>query len=277
MERLFNLLDLIILFISSSVFLLFAAKIVNAKRRSFKRVFFTTLIDGIAFRLILYFLDLSIPMLGGSITFSELILISIIPSFFVFSIITMLIFGTTFCEGILAELIRWPPSIYLSIIIIGLLTFSITGFPFMSQITTFKSNWLFAHISCSYLAYGAFFISFLYAIGYLIGLAIMKKETEGLKILQSVEGKIAFLGLLFLSFSIITGSMWAKDAWGSYWAWDPKEIWSLTTWIIYAAYLHRRYFLEKHGRCMAYISIICFIFTLLLYAVTSAILSNLSF
>ena len=48
------------------------------------------------------------------------------------------------------------------------------------------------------------------------------------------------VGFLLLGIGIITGAVWANYAWGSYWSWDPKETWSLITWLIYAAFLHAR-------------------------------------
>ena len=64
---------------------------------------------------------------------------------------------------------------------------------------------------------------------------------------------------------IITGSVWAKQAWGAYWQWDPKETWSLITWIIYAILLHARLVKNWKGKKIAYISIIGFISILITY------------
>ena len=48
------------------------------------------------------------------------------------------------------------------------------------------------------------------------------------------------LGFPLLTIGIIAGGVWANEAWGSYWSWDPKETWSLITWLVFAAYLHTR-------------------------------------
>ena len=48
------------------------------------------------------------------------------------------------------------------------------------------------------------------------------------------------LGFPFLTIGIIAGAVWANEAWGSYWSWDPKETWALITWLIFAAYIHAR-------------------------------------
>ena len=52
--------------------------------------------------------------------------------------------------------------------------------------------------------------------------------------------RIIGLGFPFLTIGIIAGGVWANEAWGSYWSWDPKETWALITWIIFATYLHAR-------------------------------------
>lgn len=68
-------------------------------------------------------------------------------------------------------------------------------------------------------------------------------EFSRLKLLQSLDNwsyRIIGLGFPFLTIGIIAGGVWANEAWGSYWSWDPKETWALITWIIFATYLHAR-------------------------------------
>ena len=68
-------------------------------------------------------------------------------------------------------------------------------------------------------------------------------ELGKLKLLQSLDNwsyRIIGLGFPFLTIGIIAGGVWANEAWGSYWSWDPKETWALITWIVFATYLHSR-------------------------------------
>jgi cytochrome c-type biogenesis protein CcsB len=68
-------------------------------------------------------------------------------------------------------------------------------------------------------------------------------ELGKLKLLQSLDNwsyRIIGLGFPFLTIGIISGGVWANEAWGSYWSWDPKETWALITWLVFAAYLHAR-------------------------------------
>jgi len=74
------------------------------------------------------------------------------------------------------------------------------------------------------------------------------------------------LGFIFLTLGIVTGSVWAHYAWGSYWSWDPKETWSLITWLTYAVMLHARLVRGWRGRRMAIMAIVgfgCVLFTYL--------------
>ena len=68
-------------------------------------------------------------------------------------------------------------------------------------------------------------------------------EFGKLKLLQSLDNwsyRIIGLGFPFLTIGIISGGVWANEAWGSYWSWDPKETWALITWLVFATYLHAR-------------------------------------
>jgi cytochrome c-type biogenesis protein CcsB len=78
-----------------------------------------------------------------------------------------------------------------------------------------------------------------------------------------------------LSAGIFTGAVWAHYAWGSYWSWDPKETWSLITWIVYALYLHARLMRGWKGKKIAVLSIIGFASVIFTYFGVNFILSGL--
>jgi len=75
----------------------------------------------------------------------------------------------------------------------------------------------------------------------------------------------AALGFVFLAIGIITGSVWAHYAWGAYWSWDPKETWSLITWLVYAIMIHARYVRGWHGKRLAVLAVIGFVCMLFTY------------
>ena len=132
-----------------------------------------------------------------------------------------------------------------------------------------RSNWLGFHVSTAIIAYGAFGVSFVLGVIFLLrermrAHGFLDEHIPNREKLDVIAYRSVSLGLLFLTFTIITGAIWAERAWGSYWSWDPKETWSLVTWIIYAAYLHLRIRRGWQGRAAAIFAVIgfvCVIFT----------------
>ena len=79
---------------------------------------------------------------------------------------------------------------------------------------------------------------------------------------QSAYRLFAFVFPLW-TFAIMAGAIWAENAWGKYWSWDPKETWALVTWLVFACYLHARATAGWKGRRAAYIALAglsCFVF-----------------
>lgn len=134
-----------------------------------------------------------------------------------------------------------------------------------------KSNWPIAHVITCFLGYAAFSVAFGISVMYLF----KQKEVQGTsslvshfpkaQVLDELNHQMIMFGFLFLSIGIITGSVWANSAWGSYWSWDPKETWSLITWFIYATLLHARMMRGWYGKRIAYLSIIGFLAVLFTY------------
>ena len=132
-----------------------------------------------------------------------------------------------------------------------------------------RSNWLGFHVSTAIIAYGAFGVSFVLSVIFLLrdrmkASGFLDQHIPNREKLDMISYRSVSLGLLFLTFTIVTGAIWAERAWGSYWSWDPKETWSLVTWIIYAAYLHLRIRRGWQGRVAAVfaaVGFVCVIFT----------------
>ena len=128
-------------------------------------------------------------------------------------------------------------------------------------VPSLQSNWLMMHVSMMMVSYATLIIGSLLSILYLT-FTFFKKEKGNIEtsttniltiqqnnvgsqlpILQIVDiwsYRIIGLGFPFLTLGIISGAVWANEAWGSYWSWDPKETWALITWLIFAVYLHSR-------------------------------------
>jgi cytochrome c-type biogenesis protein CcsB len=147
-----------------------------------------------------------------------------------------------------------------------------------------QSNWLIAHVITCFLGYAAFAVSCSLSIMFLIRNSKKdpKKGKEGLWAffpglpeLDELIYKTIIIGFLLLTLGIATGSVWAHSAWGTYWSWDPKETWSLITWLLYAALLHARLMRGWHGKRIAWLSIIGFACVLFTYFGVNFILSGL--
>lgn len=143
-----------------------------------------------------------------------------------------------------------------------------------------QSNWLFYHVFTAVFSYGAFGVAFGLGILYL-ALTKMKDDSfikRHLPQIQKIEPliyKTVAFGFLFLTLVIISGAVWAQQAWTRYWAWDPKETWSLITWIIYAVFLHARINRKIKGSSLAWFSIIGFISVLFTYMGVNVLLPSL--
>ena len=83
-------------------------------------------------------------------------------------------------------------------------------------------------------------------------------RTNFLSQVDKWSSRIISLGFPFLTIGIIAGAVWANEAWGSYWSWDPKETWALITWLIFAAYLHLRLIVGVTGKGPAFLASIAF-------------------
>lgn len=132
-----------------------------------------------------------------------------------------------------------------------------------------KSNWLFFHVLLCFVAYAAFFISFIAGILYLIGGSRIRLD------LDKLSYRNILFGFPFLTAGIISGSVWAKQAWGTYWNWDPKETWSLVLWLIYLVYLHLRTGRGWKGKGPAWISVLGFAAVLFTYFGVNYLLPSL--
>jgi cytochrome c-type biogenesis protein CcsB len=97
----------------------------------------------------------------------------------------------------------------------------------------------------------------------------------GLRILDDLSYKMVMVGFPLLTLGIVTGAAWANYAWGTYWSWDPKETWSLITWLVYAAFLHARFTAGWRGKRTAVLSVIGFAAVVFTYIGVNFVLSGL--
>ncbi len=143
-----------------------------------------------------------------------------------------------------------------------------------------RSSWLGIHVSTVIVAYGAFGVSFVLSIMFLLrdrmkangfwDAHIPKREK-----LDTISYRCVSLGMMFLTVTIGFGGIWAENAWGSYWTWDPKETWALITWVIYLVYLHLRIRKGWNGRTAAIFGVVGFVCVLFTYIGVNTLLPGL--
>ncbi len=135
-----------------------------------------------------------------------------------------------------------------------------------------QSYWLAIHVTAITLATGAFVVAALFAVVYLLADRHDKRVAAGLptragaifrflpapKMIDQLAYRTVVFGFPLWTFGIIAGAIWADEAWGRYWGWDPTETWAFITWVVYAGFLHARATAGWRGRRSAYIQLIGF-------------------
>ena len=186
----------------------------------------------------------------------------------------------------------WPsPIVAASATPMGLGCIAFASFALPDQLQTsaplvpaLRSSWLVMHVSVIMVSYAALLVGSLLSLAVLftdmgkalelrsssIGSGGYRKAvatTEGGVIqlqsvqfstneqLDSLSYRTITVGFLMLTVGIVSGAVWANEAWGSYWSWDPKETWALICWLVYAAYLHTRLSRGWQGRRPALVAV----------------------
>jgi cytochrome c-type biogenesis protein CcsB len=146
-----------------------------------------------------------------------------------------------------------------------------------------RSSWLVMHVSVIMMSYAALLVGSLLSLGVLWTQRTQPLELRGSSIgsggyqrslitsngpvqleaapmalgeqLDNLSYRTITVGFLLLTVGIISGAVWANEAWGSWWSWDPKETWALICWLVYAAYLHTRLTRGWQGRRPALVAV----------------------
>ena len=124
---------------------------------------------------------------------------------------------------------------------------------------------LTVHVAVAIVAYGGFAVAFAAAALFLVQPETGRRGLPRPEILDEISYRAVVIGFPFLTLVIVLGALWAEQAWGTYWNWDPKETASLVTWLIYGAYLHARVVRGWHGKRSAALLVLGFAATLFTY------------
>jgi cytochrome c-type biogenesis protein CcsB len=110
-----------------------------------------------------------------------------------------------------------------------------------------RSYWLVIHVTVANIAVAAFTLGMALTVVYLVKDAFARSSRASLldrfpapAALERLAYSLHIVAFPLWTFSLIAGAIWARQAWGSYWNWDPKEVWTFVIWVVYAAYLHAR-------------------------------------
>jgi cytochrome c-type biogenesis protein CcsB len=139
-----------------------------------------------------------------------------------------------------------------------------------------QSYWMKIHVPANFVGYGAFSLAAMVAAAYLLAKkGILVTRLPSLDVLDDVMYKSIAVGFAFFTIATILGAMWAAEAWGGYWSWDPKETWALIVWLNYAAWLHLRMVKGLRGPVLAWWALIGLIVTTFAFLGVNMFLSGL--
>jgi cytochrome c-type biogenesis protein CcsB len=146
-----------------------------------------------------------------------------------------------------------------------------------------QSYWMKIHVPANFVGYGAFAMAAMIGVAYLLKSWRQSVNPQGLlattlpekAVMDDLMYKSIALGFAFFTLATILGALWAAEAWGGYWSWDPKETWALIVWLNYAAWLHMRMTKGWHGRPMAWWAVIGLFVTLFAFLGVNMFLSGL--
>lgn len=146
-----------------------------------------------------------------------------------------------------------------------------------------QSYWMKIHVPANFVGYGAFAMAAMIGVAYLLKASqqihnqqgILATSLPDLVIMDDLMYKTIALGFAFFTVATVLGALWAAEAWGGYWSWDPKETWALIVWLNYAAWLHMRMTKGWNGNPMAWWAVVGLFVTLFAFLGVNMFLSGL--
>lgn len=139
-----------------------------------------------------------------------------------------------------------------------------------------QSYWMKIHVPANFIGYGAFSLAAMVAGAYLLAKrGILASRLPAPHVLDDLMYKAIAVGFAFFTIATILGAMWAAEAWGGYWSWDPKETWALIVWLNYAAWLHLRLMKGLRGSMLAWWALVGLLVTTFAFLGVNMFLSGL--
>ncbi|MFZ6760276.1 c-type cytochrome biogenesis protein CcsB [Undibacterium sp. Ji50W] len=139
-----------------------------------------------------------------------------------------------------------------------------------------QSWWMKIHVPANFIGYGTFALAAMVSVAYLLkSKGYLVDRLPALEVLDDVMYKAIAVGFAFFTIATILGALWAADAWGGYWSWDPKETWALIVWLNYAAWLHMRLMKGLRGQVAAWWALVGLVVTTFAFLGVNMFLSGL--
>jgi cytochrome c-type biogenesis protein CcsB len=139
-----------------------------------------------------------------------------------------------------------------------------------------QSWWMKIHVPANFIGYGTFALAAMIGVAYLLkSKNILADRLPSLELLDDVMYKAIAVGFAFFTIATILGALWAAEAWGGYWSWDPKETWALIVWLNYAAWLHMRLMKGLRGIVAAWWAVVGLLVTTFAFIGVNMFLSGL--
>lgn len=139
-----------------------------------------------------------------------------------------------------------------------------------------QSYWMKIHVPANFIGYGSFSLAAMVSVAYLLSSKkILNSYLPKSTVLDDLIYKSIAIGFIFFTIATILGAIWAAEAWGGYWSWDPKETWALIVWLNYAAWLHYRIVKGLRGSILAWWALIGLLVTTFAFLGVNMFLSGL--
>ena len=155
-------------------------------------------------------------------------------------------------------------------------TFSRDAHEIQPLVPALQSYWMKIHVPANFVGYGAFALSAMIGTAWLlVQRGILADRLPKAEVLEDVMYKAIAVGFAFFTIATILGALWAAEAWGTYWQWDPKETWALIVWLNYAAWLHMRLTKGLRGPALAWWAVVGLLVTTFAFLGVNMFLSGL--
>ena len=222
-------------------------------------------------------------LIGGSVTRALATQRAPFGNMYEFGVTGTAIALTVYLIMVWRSRIQWMGGVVLAVSIF-ILAMSISSYtpagPLVPALNTF---WKYIHVSSIMVAAAMFMVGAAASVLYLAKARAEERGSVGPVLarfpaaarIDQVAFRMNAIGFPMWTFgALISGPIWAHLAWGRYWGWDPKEVWALITWIVYAGYLHARVTAGWKGRRAAYLALIGFVTFIISYYVVNLFVSG---